>query len=152
VLFSNTNPISHTDAVARFTFFGTANMTARTVISDVTKIHSVDAIGQIDFYYNATPNTNFDDPQSFTRGARIATLSALYHNVLNIQAPGMGLASSVADLTQIRATSFSIGGRSYRLGRLGMLERLTASGAGRLLDPTHAVIDLAGDVVANGQS
>jgi hypothetical protein len=152
VLFSNTDPISHTDAVARFTFLGTANMTARTVISDVTTIHSVDAVGQLDFYYNAAPKTDFGDPRSFARGVHIATIAVTYHNTLNIQAPGMGLASSVADVTQMRVATFSIGGKSYRLGRRGLLEHLTATGAGRLLDPTHAVIDLAGDVAANGHT
>jgi hypothetical protein len=140
------DPISHTEATARFTFHGTATVTERSVVNN---LFNVNATGTITFSFDETQGANFGNPASFARGTAVASATTRFHNVLIVTAPNTGLATGEAELRQTAATSFLLAGQSYQLGRQGAQQRFTYNGFGTRLEPTlpRAVIVIA----ANGQ-
>ncbi len=125
LLFSD--PSIRTEATARFTFFATTGLTARHVLGNII---ATAAPGTLSIYFNETPSGDFSIPGSFAAGTPIATFSARFHNVLNVQAPGAGINSAVADLTQLSSDSFMLDGVRYRLGHRYLRERVLANGQG----------------------
>lgn len=140
------DPISHTEATARFTFSGTSTLTGRSVVEN---LFNLNAAGTVTFYYDETQGADFDDPSSFARGTAIATATTRFHNVLIVTAPNTGIANGEAELTQTVTTPFVVGGQSYQFGRNGLQQRFTYNGIGKRLEPTtpRAVIVIG----ANGQ-
>ena len=100
-LFTTSDPTAHSEATARFTYYTTAKLTARSVISSVFVIN---AAGTFNIYYNDTPHGDFNNPASFNSGTQIAALSVRYQDILNVQAPNKGLATGTADLKQSAVT------------------------------------------------
>jgi hypothetical protein len=143
-LFSD--PSTRTEATARFTFFATTTLTARHLLSNIIVTA---APGTLTIYHNETPTGNFNDPGSFATGEPIATYSARYHDILNVQAPNMGIISAVADLIQLSVNSFRLDGVPYRLGRRNLRERLWATGQGTRTqdDPLQAFFLWGGNVI-----
>ena len=127
LLFSD--PSIRTEAKARFTFFATTTLTAR---HELGNIIATAAPGTLTIYFNETPsgNGNFNTPGSFAAGTPIATFSARFHNVLNVQATDAGIISAVADLIQLGDDPFTLGGVRYRLGQRHLQGRLSANGQG----------------------
>ena len=123
LLFSD--PSIRTEAKARFTFFATTTLTAR---HELGNIIATAAPGTLTIYFNETPSGDFGDPGTFAAGTPIATFSARFHNVLNVQAPDAGIISAVADLIQLGDDPFTLGGVRYYLGRRHLRERLSANG------------------------
>ena len=125
LLFSH--PSIRTQATARFTFFATTTVTAR---HELGNIIATAAPGTLTIYFNETPSGDFNTPGSFAAGTPIATFSARFHNVLNVQAANAGIISGVADLIQLGSDSFMLDGVRYRLGYRHLRERLSANGQG----------------------
>jgi hypothetical protein len=144
LLFSD--PLSRTESTARFTFYGTATMTARSVVNNAFNLN---ADGQLTFYYDEDQGADFGDPTSFMRGAAVADAAARFQNVLMVTAPNTGIANGVAELHQTAATSFVLAGQSYQLGRNSLDHRFEFDGFGTRLEPVapRALIVIAG----NGQ-
>jgi hypothetical protein len=136
------NPLSRTVATARFTYFATSTISARAVISN---LFVLDTTGPLTIYYNESPRGDFRDPSSFACGVPIATNSVRFHDVLKVQAPNLGIANGVAELTQLGATPFVLGGQSYRLGGVGLLQRISVTGQGHRTD---AIIPRSISVIA----
>jgi hypothetical protein len=148
-----TNPATASEATARFTFFATATMTSRAILSDVFVINSA---GTMTFYFNASPSgRNFNNPNSFTSGVKIATASMRYHDILLVQGPNKGIATGSAELVQLTAASFTLGGTSYRLGQPGLIYRFSTVGNGTRTDPNPAFprsfVLFAGNGITYGQ-
>ncbi len=148
VLYSD--PLSRTEATARFTYYATSTITARSVISN---LFVLDTLGPLTIYYNEAPSGTFGDPTSFARGVPIARASMRFHDVLNVQAPNQGIAIGVAELTQDSATAFVLGGQQYRFGSAGVLQRLSATGQGTRTDAIipRSFTALAGHSVVVGR-
>jgi len=125
LLFSH--PSIRTEATARFTFFATTTLTARHVLDNII---TTAAPGTLTIYLTDTPSGDFGTPGSFAAGTPIATFSARFHNVLNVQATDAGIMSGVADLMQLTSDFFTLNGTHYRLGRRHLRERLSANGEG----------------------
>lgn len=144
LLFSD--PSIRTEATARFTFFATTTLTARHVLDNII---ATAAPGTLTIYFNETPIGNFGDPGSFAAGTPIATFSARFHNVLNVQATDAGIISAVADLIQLGGDSFTLDGVRYRLGRRHLQERLSANGKATRtqVDPPQSFFLWGGNVV-----
>ncbi len=149
-----TNPALASESTARFTFYATAVMDARAVVSDVFVINS---LGDMTFYFDPSPpGRSFGNPASFTSGTPIATASMRYHDTLLVQAPNKGLASGVAEVIQETATAFSLGGSSYTLGAPDLFYRFTTIGNATRTDPNPSnpvsFVLLSGHAVTGGQS
>lgn len=139
-----TGPFTQTEDTARMTFYGSATMTERAIISNVFNLN---AAGTITFYFDDTPGADFDNPSSFIRGTAIATATTRFHNVLSVIAPNTGMATGVSELTQTATEPFEFNGQTYHLGRTGMQQRFTYSGFGTRLEPAapRAIIIIAAD-------
>jgi hypothetical protein len=147
VLFSD--PLLHSEATARITFYTTATLTARSVISGVFVLNST---ALADFYFRSVPGATFSDPTSFKTGTLIATTSGRYQDVLNVQGPNLGIASTSADLTQQSAVPFTYYGSTYTFGQPGLAEHLWFTGEGTRTDaviPRSFVVG-AGNVTLTG--
>jgi hypothetical protein len=145
LLFSD--PSIRTQATARFTFFATTTLTARHVLDNII---ATAAPGTLTIYFNETPIGDFNIPGSFAAGTPIATFSARFHNVLNVQAPDAGIISAVADLIQLGGDSFMLDGVRYRLGRRHLQGRLSANGQGTRtpqVEPPQSFFLWGGNVV-----
>jgi hypothetical protein len=152
-LFTNAGPPS--EETARFTFYATATMSSRAVLSDVFVINS---LGTMTFYFDSDPSgRDFDDPDSFTSGTAIATASMRYQDILLVQGPNKGLATGVAEVDQLTATAFTLDGDSYTLGQPGLFYRFSSVGNGtRIDDPPNpnfprSFVLFAGNAVTTGQ-
>ena len=145
-----TNPLQPGEATARFTFFTTITLTSRAVISSV---FAIDSAGATTFYFNPAAGASFHDPQSFTKGSKIVTADVRYQNVLNVQAPNLGIATGVGELVQHSAAAFTLGGQSYQLGHTGMIQRIATTGEGTRTDAVKPVsfVVLSGNAVDTGQ-
>ena len=144
LLFSD--PSNRTEATARFTFFATTTLTARHVLDNII---ATAAQGTLTIYFNDTPSGDFNTPGSFAAGTPIATFSARFQNVLNVQPPDAGIISGVADLIQLGSDSFMLDGVRYRLGQRHVRGRLSANGQGTRtrVDPPLSFFLWGGNVV-----
>jgi hypothetical protein len=131
-LYSSSNPVVHGVGDAYFTFYSTATLTSRDVISSV---FTIDSVGVMNVYYQAYPSANFNDPNSFTNGTLIAKFNLRGQNVLNVQGPGKGVASGIVEMEQTLASPFTFGANTLTLGQVGLLLRGNYNGEGTLLDP-----------------
>jgi hypothetical protein len=129
-----TDPINRNESTARFTFYSSITLTARSVISSVFVL---DSIGTTTFYFDENPygGTSFGNPSSFQTGAPIATFSGRYQDILNVQGPNVGIANGMGELTQLTAQPFVLLGQTYRLGQGGLAENLWFTGEGTRTDP-----------------
>ena len=148
LLFSGTIPFVN-ETNARFTFYTTATLTSRYVISSVFVI---DSIGTTVYYYNPSGGAHFGDPTSFAVGQPIVTATVRAQNILNVQAPNLGVSTNFGEFTQTGVGSFILDGQTYELGRVGLMERLFSTGEGTR---TNAVIPqsftvLSGNAVVTG--
>lgn len=145
------DPISHTEATARFTFHGASSLIGRSVVNN---LFNLNAAGTITFYYDENQGADFNDPASFARGTAIASATTRFHNVLVVTAPDTGIANGEAELLQTSVTPFVVNGQSQQLGRLGLQHRFTYNGFGTRLEPVapRAVIVIAANGQATGQS
>jgi hypothetical protein len=144
------NPLSPSEGTAHFTYYATATLTSRAVISSV---FALDSAGPITFYYQATPSADFNNPQSFAAGTPIATGVIRYQNILSVQAPNQGVSTGIGEFVQETAYPFTLGGGTYQFGQPGLVERMTTFGEATRLDaliPKSFVV-LAGNAVDTGQ-
>jgi len=147
-LFSD--PVTRTEATARFTYFGATSLNARHQVGSVL---TTAAPGSLGIFFKEKPGADFNAPDSFKTGQAVASFSGRYHSVLSVEAqitsdsPGRGSIRAVAELTQNAAAAFSLEGRSFQFGHPEMRERLSASGTGTLTQaqPRKAFYFLGGD-------
>jgi hypothetical protein len=132
LLFSTTNPSLANETNARITYYATATLTARSVISSVFVI---DSVGVTTYHFNGVPNASFGNPSSFNSGVPIVTATIRYQDILNVQAPNLGIATGTGEFTQNGLASFSLNGQTYRVGRVGMVQRIVTTGEGTRTDP-----------------
>jgi hypothetical protein len=146
-LFSNAT--TRTEATARFTYFSSMTLNAR---NEIGNLISTAAEGTLTIYYQPQAGASLSDPRSFARGTPVATYTARYHNILNVQAPNTGIASAVADLIQLTAREFNFENRRRRLGAPTLRLRLTATGQGARTQetPLRSFFFIGGDIVIVG--
>ncbi|HEY7283624.1 MAG TPA: hypothetical protein VID47_18755 [Actinomycetota bacterium] len=138
----------HDETTARFTYFGTANLTARAARNNVFVI---DAVGTIRSYFRPAGGADFSHPASFHAGTQIAADDVQFHDVLSSTAPNFGVPNVTAFLERTHAPTFHADGRTLRFGHVGMRVRSTASGLGQKLDPKpKGHLTLAGQALVTG--
>jgi hypothetical protein len=146
-LFTNGTAIDSTEATARFTFFSSGKVLTRTVNSGVVVTSGT---SDVTVYVNEAGGASFDDLASFKRGTAIAVYSSTWQDVVDVYSPGNGIATSVADLTQVSATGFSLSGSRYVLGRVGVSIRLTFVGQGTHVPPKATLVQGGTGTILSG--
>ena len=149
-LFSDGDPINSSEATAHFTYYASADLTSRGVITDATRaIFALDSVGEIVFYYHETPSASFEDPGSFMQGTAVTTATARLQDILTVQAPNRGLANGNGEFSVLSADAFTFDGNTVRLGRPGKSYRVSTLGDAVRTDPNipQSSVLLAGDAI-----
>jgi hypothetical protein len=112
----------------------------------------IDSIGTTVYYYNPAGGAQFANPASFAMGQPVLTATVRSQNILNVQAPNLGVGTNFGELTQTGVSAFDLGGQTYQIGRVGLMERTFSTGEGTR---TNAVIPqsftvLSGNAVVTG--
>jgi hypothetical protein len=146
-----------TAGTARFTFHGVGDLTARSIVIDPAtlepRIFTLNLVGQLRFYFNEVPSADFSVPASFAAGQEIGAGDVQVQTVLTVYAPLVGMAQAWGEIRQTSAGSFFLDGRMHRFGRIGLTERLEASGHGARFPPltdTISIVDMVGNGAAVG--
>jgi hypothetical protein len=129
LLFSD--PSIRTEATARFTFSGAPGTGSRTMLGTLV---ASSGTANVTFFFNPTPSGNFNDPSSFTRGQPVASYAVRTRSILHVlvpisaAGPGKALVNAVGDVIQTQADPFTLQGRPFVFGKVGLRLRLTAEG------------------------
>lgn len=150
-LFSDADAVNASEATARFTYYATAELTARAVITDSERaIFPLDSVGEITYYYQASPSASFDDPQSFSQGTPVTSATIRMQDILTVQAPNRGLAVGNGELSVSSAEPFTFGAETVRFGQPGKSYRISTMGDAIRTDPVtpESSVLLAGDAAS----
>ena len=150
-LFSDADAVNASEATAHFTYYATAELTARAVITDSARaIFPLDSVGEITYYYQDSPSASFDDPQSFMQGTAVTTATVRMQDILTVQAPNRGLAVGNGVFSVMSAQPFTFAGETVRFGRQGKSYRISTMGDAVRTDPLipESSVLLAGDAAS----
>jgi hypothetical protein len=143
-LFSDPN--LRDESHARFTFVANTSLTSRSVLDTLFVLNTA---GDTRFYFQANPKRQPTDAASFAKGVQIGSFAGRIHNVINVQSANTGVATTTESLVQKQSAAFTLGGKQYRFGRVGLKQRLSAVGEGKRssVSPLSSDIIIAGDAV-----
>lgn len=147
-LYSDSDPINGSEETAHFTYYATASLTSRAVVTDAVRaIFALDSVGEITYYYQDSPSASFGDPQSFAQGTAVTTATISLQDILIVQAPNRGLAEGQGEITVLSAEPFTFGGETVQFGRPNKTYRVSTSGDAVRTDPVtpESSVLLAGD-------
>jgi hypothetical protein len=144
-----TNATAHSEATARFTFSAPGKLLARSVLGTLFVLSTT---GTLTIYVSSGGGATFSNPSSFQHGSVIATLSAQLQSIVNVQAPNQGILTVMGDTAQQTVHPFTLGGGTYRMGRIGLQAQMAGVGQGTRLDPTapRASFNFAGAAIVAG--
>ncbi|HSM54952.1 MAG TPA: hypothetical protein VK879_02255 [Candidatus Sulfomarinibacteraceae bacterium] len=150
-LFSDSNPLFTSETTAHFTYYASAELTSRAVMTDTDRaIFALDSVGEIVYYYQESPSASFDDPQSFAQGTPVMTATIRLQDILTVTGPDRGLAVGNGKLSVLSAEPFTFGGETVRFGRPGKSYQISTQGDAVRTDaqiPQSSVL-LAGDAIS----
>jgi hypothetical protein len=150
-LFSN--PLNVSEATAHLTYYATATLSARAVITDAVRaIFALDSVGEVTYYYQSYPSASFDNPQSFAYGTAVTTAAVRFQDILSVQAPNRGRSVGNGEFAVTTAEAFSLGGEMVRFGRVGRVYQVSTLGDAVRTDPVipQSSVLLAGNAVHSG--
>jgi hypothetical protein len=135
-LFTNGQGQAPNETNARFTLVTTLTFTSRFANANVI-VGVQDETMSV--YFTEFPTArDFTKPETFAQGDVVATFHNRVQTVLNVQTPisqqgpGMGIIHATTQATEQGSTAFTLGGKSYALGRIGSAFRMEATGEGTL--------------------
>jgi hypothetical protein len=134
---------TRSEGTARFTTFGTATVTGRTILGNV---FNVDAEGQLAVYFQSSGGADFNHPESFATGTLVALYTVVFQSINSVFAPNQGIFKLAADLRQQQAEEFSLSGDRQRFGRQNLRLRMQANGIG-MHDAPRASLTIASNFV-----
>lgn len=143
-----TSPFARGEAEALFTFRGTGGATVRSVLEPIT---TTSANVDINFYYNGTPlGASFESLDSFGGDTAIASMSARYQNIINVQEPNVGVFMMYGTTEQQTAEPFTLNGQTYILGQVGLVGRSENFGQGfrSSVEPLAARYVIVGNIIS----
>lgn len=111
---------------ARFTYAGEIADIVSESRADIT---STVGAGALRVYFNENAGADWNDPASFANGQVVAELTLDLRDVLQRQAPGVGVSVGDGSTAQILAAEFTLNGEPVIFGREGMERRLRYVGA-----------------------
>jgi hypothetical protein len=92
--------------------------------------------GRLRIFYAADGGAQPDQPDSFATGRLVARYDCLFRNIQTVIAPDHAVTEIIGELSQRSARSFVVRGKTRQLGRVGLLQRLQASGWALRTEPT----------------
>ena len=88
-LYAGGDPLGRDVATARFLYFSSAELKARSVNGNV---FITQGTATTTVYYSETPaGATFDDPSTFKQGAVVAVYEGTWQDIVNVQAPNQGV-------------------------------------------------------------
>lgn len=150
-LFSDSDAVNASESTAHFTYYATAELTSRAVITDTNRaIFPLNSVGEITYYYQDSPSASFSDPQSFIQGTAVTTATIRMQDVLTVQAPNRGLAIGTGELSVSSTEPFTFGEDLVRFARPGKSYRISTMGDAIRTDPVtpESSVLLAGDAAS----
>jgi len=133
-LFSD--PYSPSEATAYFTYYATATLTSRAVVTDTVRgIFALDSVGEITFYYQSSPSAAFDSPESFANGTPIATAAMNFQDILSVQEPNRGISTGNGEFSMWTSEPFTFGAETLRFGHPGIVYQISSFGDALRTDP-----------------
>lgn len=141
-----TDPARRGPDTARLRWHAVVTVTARDALPS---LFSARGHGPLRVFFDRDGGAVGDDPDSFAAGRLVARYAGRFHNVLTVVAPDQAVTEITGELAQREARAFELAGARRRLGRRGMLLRLTAKGPGTRTEPTvpRATFQVAGGIV-----
>ena len=134
-LFSG--PYNPSEATAYFTYYATASLTSRAVVTDAVRgIFALDSVGEITFYYQSSPSADFGNPESFANGTPIATATIGFQDILSVQEPNRGLSIGNGQFSTWTSEPFTFGAETLRFGHPGTVYQISTFGDALRTDPT----------------
>jgi hypothetical protein len=92
--------------------------------------------GRLRIFFAANGGAQDDQPGTFAKGRLVAGYAGRFRNIQTVIAPDHAVTEILGELTQRSAQRFVVRGRPHRLGRVGELQRLQASGSAVRTEPT----------------
>ena len=92
--------------------------------------------GRLRIFFAAHGGAQPDRPETFASGRLVARYAGEFRNIQTVYAPDHAITEIIGELTQRVAHPFVVRGRHRRLGRVGQLQRLDASGPATRTEPT----------------
>jgi len=133
-LFSD--PYNPSEATAYFTYYATATLTSRAVVTDAVRgIFALDSVGEITFYYQSSPSATFGDPESFANGTPIATAAINFQDILSVQEPNRGISTGNGQFSMLTSEPFTFGAETLRFGHPGIVYQISTFGDALRTDP-----------------
>ena len=83
-------------------------------------------------YFNDKAGSSFAHPDTFAGGVPIASLSVRFQHILDVVS---GTVVGSGDVTQTKATPFTLNSQTYQLGSVGLIEHVSSFGSGKRTDP-----------------
>jgi hypothetical protein len=137
---------TRSESSARFTAFGTATVTGRSILGTV---FSIDAEGQLTVYFHSAGGADFSHPDSFRNGHVVAVYDVVYQCVNTVIATNTGVFKLAGDFRQRQAEDFQLAGRRRRFGRPNVRLRMEGNGSG-IHDAPRASLVIASNFVVIG--
>jgi hypothetical protein len=92
--------------------------------------------GRLRIFYARNGGARDGEPQTFAAGRLIARYTGQFRNIQTVIAPDHAVTQIIGELSQRAAHRFVVRGKHRQLGRVGLLQRLDASGPATRTEPT----------------
>jgi hypothetical protein len=108
--------------------------------------------GRLRIFYARDGGAQDGEPQTFAAGRLIARYAGQFRNIQTVIAPDHAVTQIISELSQRAAHRFVVRGKHRQLGRVGLLQRLDASGPATRTEPTipRSVRYVAGGITTPG--
>jgi hypothetical protein len=154
-LFGTETATDWSEQTARLTFTATAKRIGHFIYAPVFVVH---ATGSFLIYAGDTSGAGFDKPDSFARGEPVAVGTLSLESVVTEQVTASGVVIATIEIEQTQAIPFTLGGKSYQIGKVDQVVRGSLAGKGTLVAASqsgqpelpHSEIIAAGTVTVVG--
>jgi hypothetical protein len=92
--------------------------------------------GRLRIFFSENGGAQQDHPETFATGRLVARYDGEFRNIQTVIAPDHAVTEIIGELSQRSARRFVVRGRHRQLGRVGLLQRLEASGPAVRTEPT----------------
>jgi len=92
--------------------------------------------GRLRIFYAPAGGAQDGEPQTFASGRLVARYAGQFRNIQTVIAPDHAVTQIIGELSQRSAHRFVVRGKHRQLGRVGLLQRLDASGPAIRTEPT----------------
>jgi hypothetical protein len=92
--------------------------------------------GRLRIFYASAGGAQNGDPGSFATGRLVARYTGEFRNIQTVIAPDHAVTEIIGELSQRAAHRFVVRGKHRQIGRVGLLQRLDASGPATRTEPT----------------